>query len=466
MADRPHLLLLMADQFQAQRLGIVDPVSRTPHLDRLADEGIRCTRAYTCHGQCVPARAALQTGQYAHECGVMVNYGFYGHQNRLGPQHVTFAHTLRDAGYRTVYIGKSHLGVPLDRLGYEESWVADTLKPGPGDVERLGIAYVPESLRSQYLALDRALDWLSRYRPDGRPLCFVFSTNLPNPPFFLEERFAGLFDPDALAPPASFHEETFAGKPRYQQEHVEDGVHGMTDEAEVRVILHQYLSMIAAVDDHCGRIIEAFRRLGLWDDTVAMFTADHGDMMAAHRMFKKGTIPYEELYRIPLLIRLPGGAAPGRRVIDDLVSSDQFAATLLEAAGIDPPASFHPATPWHALRRPKPPPDEAVFFEHYAAYWGLHPFYGIVTRQHKYVRYYGADDTEELYDLAADPHELHNLARDPACEAVRQRLARLADERWLATGGRDVAWYEGDAFRANRHNAWTDATEDWDSLNG
>ncbi len=97
--DRPpHVLVLMCDQMQHDRMGFVDGIAHTPTLDRIAREGAHFTNAFTCHGQCVPARAAFQTGRYAHECGVMVNYGFYDHQNRLGPQHLTLGHAFRERG--------------------------------------------------------------------------------------------------------------------------------------------------------------------------------------------------------------------------------------------------------------------------------------------------------------------------------------------------------------------------------
>lgn len=91
-------------------------------------------------------------------------------------------------------------------------------------------------------------------------------------------------------------------------------------------------------------------------------------------------------------------------------------------------------------------------FEHYGAYWGFHPFYGIRTRDAKYVRYFGPDDTEEMYDLNADPHELNNVAESESYSRQRRELTALADEWWEQTGGRDLDYYESDHFKDNRHN--------------
>jgi arylsulfatase len=166
----------------------------------------------------------------------------------------------------------------------------------------------------------------------------------------------------------------------------------------------------------------------------------------------KGTLPYEELYHIPCIMKLPASIAPQRKIVDDLVSSVQAPATLLAAAGIDIPAQFHNGHFYDAPFNAAAPEDEHLFFEHYAAYWGIHPFYAVRTPQFKYVRYYGEDDCEEMYDLAADPHELKNIAADPAYAALRRELAQLADSWWQETGGRDLAYYESAAFKTNEHN--------------
>ena len=213
--------------------------------------------------------------------------------------------------------------------------------------------------------------------------------------------------------------------------------------------------MIAATDEHFGRIMDAFRRLGLWENTVVLFTADHGDMMNAHRMRLKGTLPYEELYRIPLIMKLPDGQIPARQTVDDLVSNERCAATLLKAARVPVPETFHNGDFHDAFSRREHPRNEKVFFEHYGAYWGLHPFRGVLNRRFKYVRYYGEDDTEEMYDLENDPDELHNIASDSAFDDVRRELADEVERWWSETGGRDFAYYESDLFRRNQHNAWT-----------
>ena len=451
MAPRPNVLVLMCDQMQASRMGFVDSVAHTPFLDRLAGEGVHFTHAFTCHGQCVPARASFQTGLYPHECGVMAIYGFHGHQARLTAKYQTLGHVFQEAGYQTAYFGKAHFGVPLADLGYQVD--GGNYSMDDGEARQLGLAHVPPALRPNYRACDQACDFLHNWDPDQRPLFMTFSTNLPHPPFFTEPAYADRFDPEHLELPPSFYAETFAAKPPFQQAHAHDGRHGALDENQLRGELAQYYTMIAAMDDHFSRIAQHFRRLGLWDNTLVLFCADHGDMMGAHKMRLKGTLPYDELYRIPCIVKPPAAVRPARRTVDDLVCSVQFPGTLIQGAGLERPAQFKNGSAYDLLFDDSRPAAEGIFYEHYAAYWGIHPFYARRTRTHKYVRYYGLDDAcEELYHLAADPDELHNQAANPAYAAVRAELSGQADAWWQATNGRDLAYYEAADFKANRHN--------------
>jgi arylsulfatase A-like enzyme len=125
---------------------------------------------------------------------------------------------------------------------------------------------------------------------------------------------------------------------------------------------------------------------------------------------------------------------------------------LLELAGFGVPAEFTGGSFADAFQRDRHPEDEKVFFEHYCAHWGLHPFYGVRTRDMKYIRYYGDDDGEEMYDLGKDSHELYNVASDPAFAESKKYLSEMADNWWRETGGKTVDYYESEYFKANRHN--------------
>lgn len=453
MTGRPNVLVLMCDQMQASRMGCAgDMVAHTPFLDSLAAEGVRLTNLISAHGQCVPSRASFITGLPPHECGVVVNYGFYDHQNRLNPaRHRTLGHVFRDAGYQTTYFGKCHFGLPLESLGYDAGIDHDTRRVDDDEAAARGMAHVPKTLRRDYVAAADAVDWLKAYEPDpAKPLCFTFSTNLPHPPFFHEPAYP--VDADGLTLPVSYYEETFATKPAWQKAHAE-GDHSAGDEGQARDELARYYSMIAMMDEHLRCVADQFKRLGLWDNTIVLFVADHGDMMGAHGISKKGTLPYEELYNVPCIFKLPQQRSASRQVVDDVVSSVQLAGTLSRLAGVDAAGAFPHGDLSAVFDGPFEADEQIAFFEHHAAYWGVHPFYGARTRDYKYVSYFGPDEgVEELYHLASDPHELTNVAGSAEHMVMQQRLAAAADSWWQATGGREFSWYESDAFRNNEHN--------------
>ncbi len=428
---------------QNQRLGVADPVAHTPALDRLAGEGVRFSHLYCSNPQCVPSRVSLQTGLYPHEAGVMIIYGFHGHTAHLSDER-TVGQELRDAGYTTAYFGKTHFGIGLEKLGYDHS--GDEHVPGGNPAKDR--AYT-----------DQALAFLAGHDA-AAPLFLTVSLHSPHPAFELVDDFAGHYPMERMQLPESYYQDDLEGKPAFQRRHAVDGHHGTGTEAALRDELRRYYTMISHVDQLFGELRAAFEARGMWEDTVVLFTSDHGDMMGAHRTRLKGTLPYEELYRVPCLLRLPGGRHAGR-VVDRLAVNTALPGTLVAAAGLRVPAAFRGGSLLPLLDEPAaapPPQEEAVFFEHYGAYWGLHPLRGIRTRRRgpdgvrewKYVRYYGPDDTEEMYDLASDPHELVNLAADsrPQVAEVRADLSARVERWWAETGGRSFAEYEAADFKA------------------
>ena len=460
--SQPNVLILMCDQMQARRMGFVDGIAHTPNLDELAAHGVHFPNAISVHGQCAPSRCAFMTGMSPHECNVMVNTGFHGHCGHLTTKNRTFAHEFQDAGYTTAHFGKSHLGSPLRMMGFDVGECIDGHFPkGKEPIERIKVreqmqardeyaeeAAWPET-STHYKYLKQGLEWLDTYQPDEGPLLFMYDTNLPHPPFYYEPEWEQMFRPEDMVLPRSYYEETWEGKPEFLKKHAIGGPHKLESEAQIREEMAQYYTLIAAVDKACGQIIDRFKAKGMWDNTIVLFLSDHGDMMGAHGMRRKGCIPYEELYNVPCIMKLPKGMQAARSTVDDLIVSTDIPGALLELAGVKASSPFTDSDVVRALHRDAPPKDEHVFFEHYAAWWGIHPFYGIRTTTMKYVRYYGEDDTEEMYDLAADPDELHNIVNDPACQNEKQRLAKLADDWWTNTGGKSADFYESEAFKNN-----------------
>ncbi|MDT8390182.1 MAG: sulfatase-like hydrolase/transferase [Lentisphaeria bacterium] len=460
--SQPNVLILMCDQMQARRMGFVDGIAHTPNLDALAAEGAHFSNAITVHGQCVPSRCAFVTGKSPHETHVMVNFGFHGHCGTLTPRTRTFFHEFQEAGYTTAHFGKSHLGAPLRTLGFDVGECLDGHFPdGKEPVERIrlreeslakggdGYAAQSEDKSCHYKALDEGLAWLKGYQPGEKPLLFMFDTNLPHPPFYWENEWRDRFKPEDMILPRSYYEETFDGKPPFLKAHAKAGPHKLESEVQLREEMAQYYTLIAAVDKACGQFIDVFKEKGMWDNTIVLFFADHGDMMGGHRLRRKGTMPYEEIYNIPCIMKLPAGMRRKRATIEEPVISTDLPGALLELAGIEPSAQFADSGVMAALRRHAPTGNEYVFFEHYAAWYGVHPFYAARAATHKYVRWYGQENFEELYDLEKDPDELRNVVADPAYQEPCRDLSSRAHAWWKETGGQSADFYETEAFKDN-----------------
>ncbi|MBT3295858.1 MAG: sulfatase-like hydrolase/transferase [Verrucomicrobia bacterium] len=456
---KPNVLILMCDQMQAKRMGFIDGIAYTPNLDALAAEGVHFKNAITVNGQCVPSRCSFATGMSPHETNVMVNFGFHGHCGTLTPQSRTFAHDFQEAGYTTAHFGKSHLGAPLRTLGFDVGECLDGNFPeGQEPIERIQVREASkaaggdghkaegEKKSCHYKALDDGLAWLEEYQPGDEPLLFMYDTNLPHPPFYSETEWQDRFKPEEMVLPKSYYEETFDGKPAFMVERSRK-YPILDDEAAVKAELAQYYTMISAVDKACGQFIDLFKRKGMWENTIVLFFTDHGDMMGGHRLRFKGTYPYEELYNIPCIMKLPAGLERKRVTIEEPVISTDLPGALLHLAGVEPSPQFATSGVTQALQRKAPNGDECAFFEHYAAWWGIHPFYGARTATMKYVRYYGDEHFEEMYDLVKDPHELHSVANDPDYQLQRTDLSARADAWWRETGGKDADYYASDAFR-------------------
>ena len=256
---RRHVLLFICDQMQYQRQGRIDPQAHTPQLDRFAEENVFFTHFHAANGQCVPSRAAMQTGLYPHEAGVMIIYGFHGHTAHITGDQRTVGHVFRDAGYTTAFFGKTHFGTPLADLGYQHGW--DGPRGGGGDEGPKGKGGAPGERSHQPNSqvdrqiVDGALTFLASHDP-AQPLFLTVSIHEPHPPFEVVEAYADRFKEDELRLPRSFYEDDLAAKPAFQGEHSADGRHGYADsspaqaaraKAELPALLHHDLACGSAL---------------------------------------------------------------------------------------------------------------------------------------------------------------------------------------------------------------------------
>ena len=447
MAHR-NVIFITSDQQQVGAMGGVDPSYVTPHLDALAQRGVRFTHAISTSAQCTPARASWETGLYPHEVGV----NQIGHA--LRPDLPMVAKEFVKAGYATAHFGKWHLFTHRSRCGYEV-----TEYPTDGvDLPKIDMSQGDRWSVRDAGATAQAI----RYIRDAgeRPFFLALSYYCPHPgstKFELIDAYRDLYPLDEMPVPGSFYEDDLSTKPAFQRERADSPECCLTEE-QVRIDAQKYRTMVTYLDSNVGRVLAELESKGILQDTAVVFSSDHGDLQGAHQLRLKGVVPYRELYNVPLIVVDPDAGVRGD-VSDRLVSSASVPGTLLKLAGLPVPAAFAGGVLPYAEAQcgaggsdalgdasvadgvAGEPGDagigEHVFFEHYKAYWGFHPFYGIQTHKWKYVYYY-QEDMEEMYDLVADPDELVNVAGTASAAELKAVLRSRVSAWWQDTGALSV----------------------------
>ncbi len=431
MPDRPNLVLILSDQLSWGALGAYgNACARTPHLDALAGRGVRFERAYTTCPLCQPARAALWTGRFPHQTGVLSN---------AEPPPVPWSlpglgELLTQAGYRAVHVGKTHDAGTL--RGFE---VAPSEEER--DVPAEGPWLVDYDTRRDAAALARAEDMLHTH--GAGPFCLVADFRNPHNICKWVGAHKGPHAnepvPGPLPPlPDNFETADLAARPLPVQyiccTHIRQSqTAGWTPE-NFRHYVAAYNHYTERMDRCAGRVLDALAERSDADRTLVVFVGDHGDGMAAHGMVTKQVSLYEETTRVPLIFAGPGVSGRGRACAQPLVSHLDLLPTLCEAAGIDPPPGLwgRSLAPWLAGRQQGTPHPYVAAEWH--TEWGhtASPGRMVRTDRYKYIRYREADG-EELYDLRADPGETRTLAADPAHAEALEAHRRLLHDHLAKT---------------------------------
>jgi len=436
MKDRPNIVLFFVDQLRQDCLGCYgNAVCRTPNLDRLAGQSVVFDSAYTPVPVCSPARASLLTGLYPHNHGVMVNTHIAPAWCRgLSRDTPTFSRLLKGSGYALDYVGKWHVHQELgpEAFGFDRHAVpkaAFRCVPGtdvyidfPGGRQLVhGVLDAPKEHSHPWRYTDQGIAFLRERAGRGEPFFLRIDTPAPHFANVVPEPFASQYDPTAIPPWPNF-DESFEGKPashlrKHREWHLED-----KDWSWWRRAVARYYADISLLDACVGRVLEALEQAGIADETVFVFTTDHADSMGSHRHFEKAGTMYEEVFRIPLIVRYPGSAP---RRVDSFVRSLDLMPTFLEAAGVDPPGGIDGRSLLAFLRGERPRNwFESVYCEHHGEVWGYQSQRMVRTGEWKYV--YNPHDADELYDVRQDPYEMQNRIDDPACAAALEEMkARL-----------------------------------------
>jgi arylsulfatase A-like enzyme len=460
MPEQPNILLILTDQQRVDSLGAYGGrMAHTPVADALAARGVRFTQAYTPCSVCSPARASVLTGLYPHQHGVMAN------GDGLKPGLPNMAERLTAANYRLGYAGKWHIDDTFgpthfgfhanDWLGYAHpaggvymksfkgSWRGpinhyveylydrglemptldeQLYRPANANFEIFARQSGPvEANYEHYVAEEtiQLIDRFHRYRQrDGKPFFMWANFWGPHNPYILPEPYFSMFKASDVELSPSMAE-TFANKPYIQRAmsiHYQ-GV-GLLDDDAWREIIAKYAGYCALIDYEIGRIVARLEELGILDNTIVIFSADHGSMVGHHRLIDKGPEPYDDIQNIPMIAAGPGIAQGA--VCDEFVYLHDLTPTIMDLAG----AEMYPCSNAQSLRsvlgggRLEKPRDDVYMTRH------DHPFpyeqRFLRTARYKYA--FNNSDIDELYDLETDPDEMVNRIDDPALADVRAEM--------------------------------------------
>jgi arylsulfatase A-like enzyme len=482
--ERPNILHIMTDQQQWQTI-LGRSECRTPNLNRLASQGMAFERSYTPSPVCCPARAMILSGAYHWHNGIFNQVHSPPSVHRdMFPDVVLYSHRLREAGYRQGYTGKWHASYvrgPLD-FGFDEVAAINNLDPtviarfnnNPDNVPRPGrLKTTPHRMMQwpgsepfvmwgqcegdleatpEYFVAESAVRMMNRFAKGNQPWHLEVHFQEPHDPYMPLKQYLDHYDPRSIAVPKSFAE-SFVGKPGLLRREAESWGHATED--EVRQSRAHYFAYTEEVDDLIGRVLKALDETGHADRTLVVCTADHGDMVGAHRLWSKGWYAYEECYRVPLIMRWPGHIQPGAAT-DRLVQTHDLAHTYVAAAGAKPLpyADGRPLQPLFADPRSASWPDQRL-----CAYYGCEFLYTqrvAITNRFKYV--FNGFDCDELYDLERDPAELHNVVRDADyakyADDMRARLYEMMNQHRDPFGDRPEPYgnvTHGDRYCAPRY---------------
>jgi choline-sulfatase len=448
-AAKPNILFIMVDEMKWNVMSCAGhPLVKTPHLDRLAREGTRFETAYTVAPICVPSRYSFFTGRYAHVHGSTDN------ATPLREPQLLLPNILKHQGYETAISGKLHF-IPANLAwSFDHFWSFTVEGPGKlptwpqtveakhgrGSARRLverpfpddalgrdlgKLGYPREDTQTFWIA-DRAIEFLGQH-DRARPFFLFVSFLDPHSPSHLAEPYWSMFDPaKILLPP------TFKVDPA-QPSATAANRHEVNDPQIVKAMTAAYYAKVTMVDDNVGRVLAKLRALGLADDTLIVFTADHGNMLGDLNRWFKGAM-YEGSTRIPLLMKAPAAspfAATFNRgaVVPQIVENIDVMPTLCEIVGVPLPTQGIQGRSMTALVAGR------------TANWKNRAFAErnssmVRTADYKLVknarvgRRATADDYE-LYDLGKDPLEAKDVVRDPAYAAIFKQLVTQLDA-WQA----------------------------------
>jgi len=450
--QKPNILYLMTDQHRGDCLGCANnSVIRTPNLDSIAKDGVLFSNAYTSVPSCTPARSGILTGLSPWHHG-MLGYGRVSNK-----YHIKLPQAMRDAGYYTFGIGKMHWfpqktlngfhGTLVDESGRVETpgftsdyriWFrqqAPDLDPDATGIGwndyRAGSYVLPEQLHPTYWTAQMAVDFIHGYNK-SQPFMLKVSFARPHSPYDPPKQFMDAYNESDM--PAPFIGKWAARFAKHKEPAPYNLWHGDLGTAQAEKSRRGYYGSISFIDEQIGRILNALKKHGMYDNTLIIFFADHGDMLGDHHHWRK-TYAYEGSAKIPMLLRWPGHFGYSRmrgKTLGQVVELRDVLPTFLDAAGSSIPAHLDGMSLLRLVRGQLKNWRPFIDLEHAVCYDDSTNWNALTDGSFKYI-YHASSGWEQLFDLVNDPGEINDLAAEPkyksTLEMWRDRLIKHFAER-------------------------------------
>jgi choline-sulfatase len=463
-----NVLFLFSDQHSRRVLGCYgNRIVQTPSLDALAARGTRFESVYCQTPICVPARASLAAGRYAHTIGAWDNATPY-----TGIEAPSWGHRLTEQGHRVTTIGKLHYRKVNDPSGFPDQRIPMHVLDGVGDLYALLRGDMPvraQSRRqvlearageSEYIRYDRAIaemagQWLrTEAGEQSRPWCLYVGFVTPHFPLIAPEQYFRLYPPEALPLPVQYEYETWARHPVLDLKRRQEALETPFAEKTVRNAVAAYYGLVTFLDEQVGLVLQALKDAGLQESTRIIYTTDHGEMLGEHGLWWKSSM-YESSVAVPLI--LAGPDIPAGKVVQTNAALTDLFPTIVEGVGATPRPD-DADLPGQSLFRLLDGDRPRTVFSEYHAIFSPSGIFMIRNSRYKYIHYVGY--APQLFDLVADPEETRDLAGEAghadvlaACEgelraicdpeAVDRQARADQHARLEAAGGRAAVLAEG-----------------------
>lgn len=469
-----NVVYIMCDDHSYQTISAYDQrYMQTPHIDRIGEEGARFTNSFVANSLSGPSRACMLTGKHSHA------NGFTDNTTTFDGSQQTFPKLLQQAGYQTAMIGKWHLVSEPTGFNYWDILI------GQGDYYNPRFIKNGEKVQREGYATnivtDLALDWMENKREKEKPFCLFIHHKAPHRTWMPDLCDLDLYDDVVYPLPENFYDKYEGRIPASKQEmsiiedmdlvydlkmaDKENEIHTTTGleqggramynrlnpeqkaawdkhydpiikkfkeakltgkalaEWKYQQYMHDYMRVIHSVDRNVGRVLEYLEKNGLLENTMIVYTSDQGFYMGEHGWFDKRFM-YEESFRTPLLVRLPGGK---KGDIDAMVQNIDYGPTILDLAGVKTPSDMHGVSFLPLLKGKKVSGWRNSLYYHFYEYPAEHAVrrhYGVRTDRYKLIHFYNDIDCWELYDLKKDPMEMNNIFGKPGTEKITKELKK------------------------------------------